>query len=107
MKILYHHRTRATDAQRIHINEMIDAFRLTGNEVEEVSLVSATADQQDVTKEAREAGTDAKLIPGPDGATFHVTMSEKLLLLLLALPVAAQGGPADGYDPQLPAGFHV
>jgi glycosyltransferase involved in cell wall biosynthesis len=66
MKILYHHRTRATDAQRIHINEMIDAFRLTGNEVEEVSLVSATAEQQDVAGEAREAGWKSaiKRIPG-------------------------------------------
>jgi hypothetical protein len=28
-------------------------------------------------------GTDARLLRGPDGATFHVSMAEKLLLLLL------------------------
>ncbi len=28
-------------------------------------------------------GTDARLLAGPDGAVFHVTMAEKLLLLLL------------------------
>ncbi|HWP45693.1 MAG TPA: glycosyltransferase family 4 protein [Candidatus Limnocylindrales bacterium] len=39
MKILYHHRTQAEDAQGIHIAEIIKAFRNLGHEVEEVSLV--------------------------------------------------------------------
>ncbi|MBU1060509.1 MAG: glycosyltransferase family 4 protein [Proteobacteria bacterium] len=39
MKILYHHRTQAEDAQGIHIYEMINAFREIGHEVSMVSLV--------------------------------------------------------------------
>ena len=41
MKILYHHRTRAEDAQGIHINEMVKAFRDLGHEVEIVALVES------------------------------------------------------------------
>jgi len=41
LKILYHHRTRAGDAQGIHISEIQRAFRLRGHEVREVSLVEA------------------------------------------------------------------
>lgn len=43
MRILYHHRTRAGDAQGVHIAEMQRAFRQRGHEVEEVSLVPAGA----------------------------------------------------------------
>src|ERR1041384_4922340 len=39
MKIVYHHRTSATDAQRIHIMEIVKAFRSLGHEVEIVGLV--------------------------------------------------------------------
>jgi glycosyltransferase involved in cell wall biosynthesis len=41
LKILYHHRTRAGDAQGIHISEIQRAFRLRGHEVREVALVEA------------------------------------------------------------------
>jgi glycosyltransferase involved in cell wall biosynthesis len=41
MKILYHHRTRAGDAQGIHIAEIQRAFRLRGHDVREVALVEA------------------------------------------------------------------
>lgn len=41
MKILYHHRTRAEDAQGIHIAEIQRAFRELGHEVVEVALVPA------------------------------------------------------------------
>lgn len=41
MKILYHHRTRAEDAQGIHIAEIQRAFRELGHEVLEVALVPA------------------------------------------------------------------
>lgn len=41
MKILYHHRTRAEDAQGIHIAEIQRAFRQLGHEVVEVALVPA------------------------------------------------------------------
>jgi glycosyltransferase involved in cell wall biosynthesis len=46
VRILYHHRTRAGDAQGIHIAEIQRAFRLRGHDVREVALV--------------EAGTEAK-----------------------------------------------
>ena len=39
MKILYHHRTQAEDAQGIHIHEMVQAFRDLGHDVEIVALV--------------------------------------------------------------------
>ena len=39
MRILYHHRTQSEDAQGIHINEMVKAFRDLGHEVEMASLV--------------------------------------------------------------------
>src|SRR3990172_12796710 len=39
MRILYHHRTQAEDAQGVHIYEMVNAFRELGHEVEMVALV--------------------------------------------------------------------
>jgi len=54
MRIVYHHRTRATDAQRVHILEMVHAFREVGHEVSIVSLVE-TEGVQDVAKDASEA----------------------------------------------------
>ena len=56
MRILYHHRTRATDAQRVHIREMVGAFRSLGHEVEIASLVDTEAGQGDAAGEAKEAG---------------------------------------------------
>lgn len=52
MTILYHHRTRATDAQGIHIAAMIRNFRSLGHQVEVVSIASkgpvkASAGQDD------------------------------------------------------------
>ena len=55
LKILYHHRTRAGDAQGVHILEMVNAFRQLGHEVEIVSLVDteqSTAKTEDHTKES-------------------------------------------------------
>lgn len=40
MRILYHHRTQAEDAQGIHIAEMIQAFRDLGHTVDLVALVN-------------------------------------------------------------------
>lgn len=51
MKILYHHRTRATDAQRVHIREMIHAFRKLGHQVNQAALADAEAPQADATRE--------------------------------------------------------
>jgi hypothetical protein len=39
MKIIYHHRTQAEDAQGIHIHEMIKAFKENDHEVFTFSLV--------------------------------------------------------------------
>lgn len=42
MRVLYHHRTRAADAQGVHIAEMIQAFRELGHEVEMAALVTSS-----------------------------------------------------------------
>ena len=55
MRIIYHHRTRATDAQRIHIREMILAFRALGHQVEEVALVDTETAVDDAARDAGEA----------------------------------------------------
>jgi glycosyltransferase involved in cell wall biosynthesis len=52
MKIIYHHRTRSTDAQRIHILEIAGAFEELGHRVEIVSLVPTDTAQQDATRDA-------------------------------------------------------
>ena len=54
-RIIYHHRTRSTDAQRIHIQEMIRAFEELGHEVETVSLVPTNAGQDDARRDAGDA----------------------------------------------------
>ncbi|MHC4549400.1 MAG: glycosyltransferase family 4 protein [Planctomycetota bacterium] len=41
MRVLYHHRTLATDAQGVHIRAMIEAWRDLGHVVDEVSLVGS------------------------------------------------------------------
>ena len=43
MKLIYHHRTQATDAQGIHIFEMIRAFERAGCSVQKVALVDREA----------------------------------------------------------------
>jgi glycosyltransferase involved in cell wall biosynthesis len=55
MKILYHHRTRATDAQRVHILEIVNAFRGLGHQVVIASLVDTETTPNDARNEAREA----------------------------------------------------
>ncbi len=55
MRVLYHHRTRATDAQRVHIREIVQAFRALGHHVEMVALVDAEREEQDASRESREA----------------------------------------------------
>jgi glycosyltransferase involved in cell wall biosynthesis len=56
VKILYHHRTRATDAQKVHILEMVSAFRQLGHEVEVASLVETENRASRPEREARESG---------------------------------------------------
>jgi glycosyltransferase involved in cell wall biosynthesis len=53
MRIVYHHRTRSTDAQRVHIQEMAQAFRTLGHEVNLVSLVPTDRGLSDAKRDAR------------------------------------------------------
>lgn len=55
VRIIYHHRTRSTDAQRIHIREIVDALVARGHEVEIVSLIAIDAGERDATRDAEEA----------------------------------------------------
>jgi glycosyltransferase involved in cell wall biosynthesis len=41
MRILYHHRTRCTDAQRVHILEIVNALRALGHEVQILSVANS------------------------------------------------------------------
>jgi glycosyltransferase involved in cell wall biosynthesis len=54
MRIIYHHRTRSTDAQRIHIREIANAFTELGHEVEIVSLVPTEAEAQNASRDAED-----------------------------------------------------
>jgi len=55
MRIVYHHRTRSTDAQRIHIQEIVRAFEDLGHQVEVVSLVPLDAGQHNAERDAGDA----------------------------------------------------
>lgn len=55
MRIVYHHRTRSTDAQRIHILEIAGAFQELGHEVEIVSLIHPETAREDAARDAGEA----------------------------------------------------
>lgn len=55
MRIVYHHRTRSTDAQRIHIQEIVRAFEQLGHEVKVESLVPLDAAPEDAARDAAEA----------------------------------------------------
>jgi glycosyltransferase involved in cell wall biosynthesis len=62
MKILYHHRTQAEDAQGVHIYEMVNAFQELGHQVEMVALV-----QKDMERDEKSKGAAweviAKVVP--------------------------------------------
>lgn len=55
MKLVYHHRTRSTDAQRIHILEMVRAFEKLGHEVHMAELVPADTAMEDASRDAADA----------------------------------------------------
>lgn len=52
MRILYHHRTQAGDAQGIHIRQLIRGFRRLNHELEEVALVHAEGSTSEGTDAA-------------------------------------------------------
>jgi glycosyltransferase involved in cell wall biosynthesis len=55
MRIIYHHRTRSTDAQRIHIQEIVRAFEELGHTITLVSLVPTEAGQNNAKRDAGDA----------------------------------------------------
>lgn len=93
MKILYHHRTRSTDAQRIHIQEIVRAFEGLGHEVKLVSLVPTGAGQH---KPERDAGDPwwKKLVRRLPFAYEVVQLGYNALGIPMLLKAAA-GGKAD------------
>jgi glycosyltransferase involved in cell wall biosynthesis len=62
MRILYHHRTQADDAQGVHIYEMRNAFREQGHEVEILALVQLDEKGRNKVRGGYWGGM-AKLIP--------------------------------------------
>lgn len=62
MKILYHHRTRAGDAQGVHIQEIIRAFRAQGHEVH-VAAVTGQAETSQHSVAHPRADRDAPSLP--------------------------------------------
>lgn len=70
MRIVYHHRTRSTDAQRIHILEMVRAFESRGHEVEIVSLIHPETAKSDAKRDAQEAWWKTVLRRVPWGYEF-------------------------------------
>ena len=54
MRILYHHRTRATDAQGVHIQEIASAFRTLGHDLRFCAMVNP---DEAHTQPAKAAGT--------------------------------------------------
>jgi len=63
MKILYHHRTRAEDAQGIHVQEMVNAFRELGHEVEIAAIASEGKNQASKSSESLTSRFAAKVPP--------------------------------------------
>jgi glycosyltransferase involved in cell wall biosynthesis len=55
MRILYHHRTRAEDAQNVHITSLQNAWRALGHQVREVSLVDDRAQADGARPEKKAA----------------------------------------------------
>ncbi len=63
MHILYHHRTRAEDAQGIHIAELINAFKKSGNTVDVAGLIPHAPQKTDPDKESFISRIAAKAPP--------------------------------------------
>jgi glycosyltransferase involved in cell wall biosynthesis len=70
MRIIYHHRTRSTDAQRIHITEMVRALKELGHEVEVVSLVPLNVGKDDPKRDASKASWQTLVRRLPFGYEF-------------------------------------
>ena len=94
MKILYHHRTRAEDAQGIHIAEIQRAFRGLGHDVVEVALVpagGATGVRKEPGAMVRAVSRAAAAVPGAGYEILElggnaVTASKLVLAIRAAKP---------------------
>lgn len=65
MRIVYHHRTRTTDAARVHILEMVHAFREAGCEVSIASLMPTERAPSEARREVRQSRVKAILLRIP------------------------------------------
>jgi glycosyltransferase involved in cell wall biosynthesis len=63
VRVLYHHRTQAEDAQGIHISETIRCFRNQGHEVEEIALVESADGQKRNREGSRRLGRLRAVVP--------------------------------------------
>jgi len=93
LRILYHHRTRATDAQRVHILSMIRAFEQWGHEVVEVALVPARSTPHDPRREGQTPAWKRWTRPIPFAAEF--LQAAYTPAGWIALTRAATGHPVD------------
>jgi glycosyltransferase involved in cell wall biosynthesis len=84
VRILYHHRTRAGDAQGIHIAALCDALRALGHEVEVVALVRQA-------RPAAPAATDGAGKPAREGASLFGLPVPAWFYELLALAYNVPG----------------
>lgn len=55
MNIVYHHRTRATDAQRVHILELVQALRQLGHGVRIIGPADPEATREEAVRDGEEA----------------------------------------------------
>ena len=97
MKILYHHRTRSTDAQRIHIQEIVRAFEELGHEVKLASLVPIDAGQHDAGRDAADPWWK-KLVRRLPFAYEMVQLAYNAVGVPLLLKAAAGGKTAFIYE---------
>ncbi len=88
MRVLYHHRTRADDAQGIHIAALCGALRELGHEVELVALVRTSKARQAKPRSASETGAGK---PGREGASLFGLPVPAWFYELLALAYNVPG----------------
>jgi glycosyltransferase involved in cell wall biosynthesis len=87
MNIIYHHRTRSTDAQRIHILELVQAFEQLGHSVRVVGLIPPETGQRDGSRDAREAVWKRLIRRIPFGYEFAQLAYNLVGLPLLLIPL--------------------
>jgi len=86
MRVLYHHRTLAEDAQGVHIEEILRALDRAGHTVREVSLVTRGANRPRVV--SGRASGEAPAGSGAESARNEERSSDRGLLWKLVAKVA-------------------